>query len=84
MNREMRSGLAWAEWTGLGCISHFAAVRGVWFGRDVKSGREGAIPDCYTVLCSWTGWGRRDTIEEVMRKGKIYRMEKWGEIFPLL
>lgn len=39
--------------------SHFAAVMSFWLERDVE--REGDIPDCYIALCSWTGWGRRET-----------------------
>lgn len=37
-------------------------------------GRAGA--DSSTELCSWTGWGRRDTEKrgEAMRRGKIYRV----------
>lgn len=43
-----------------------------------------------TVLCSWTGWGRKDTEKrgEAMRRGKIYRvadfffLEAWPSCLP--
>lgn len=55
-------------------------MREMWREREGEG--EGAIPDCYTALCSWTGWGRRETKGEEMRKGRRYRMEKRGKVFP--
>lgn len=55
-----KKGVVWPRPTGLVVSAIMQLLEVFWFRRDVRKGR-GGVADCYTALCSWTGWGRRDT-----------------------
>lgn len=81
IQRAEKRGVVWPRQYEFGG-SHFAAVGSFWFERDVERER-GRHPCLLHGSVQLDRMGEeRDTKGEGVRKGRRYRMEKSGKVFP--
>lgn len=75
-----KKGVVWPRPTGLVVSAIMQLLEVFWFRRDVRKGGGASLTVTQHYAVGQDGGGETQK-REATRRGKIYRMEKWGEDF---